>query len=111
VVTYSLTLNDTLDSLTAYHKVNINDYPNCQTGSVHATTFAGKPAYNIVWQATVPEQLGTASSSAQNMTIKVMQTYLINNNTGYVVTYKATPSDYNTYLAQAQRIMNSFALT
>ena len=40
-----------------------------------------------------------------------MQTYLVNNNAGYIVTYKAIPSDYNTYLAQAQPIMNSFKLT
>jgi len=41
----------------------------------------------------------------------VMQTYLVNNNTGYIVTYKAILGDYNTYLAQAQPIMNSFKLT
>jgi hypothetical protein len=40
-----------------------------------------------------------------------MHTYVINNNTGYVVTYKAVPSDFDKYLPQAQRIMNSFVLT
>jgi len=40
-----------------------------------------------------------------------MQTFVVNNNTGYVITYKTISNDYDTYLAQAQRIINSFVLT
>jgi hypothetical protein len=57
VATYGLTSNGTLDSFTASNKANINDCPSYRTVSEQATTFARKPAYNIVWQATVPEQL------------------------------------------------------
>jgi len=94
-----------------YYIGSINDYPNYQLVSNQSTTLGGKPAYTIVWQATVPVQQDTSASTIQNTTLKVMQTYVVNNNTGYIVTYKAIPSDYNTYQAQAQRIMNSFALT
>jgi hypothetical protein len=94
-----------------YYIGSINDYPNYQLVSNQSTTLGGKPAYTIVWQATVPVQQDTSASTIQNTTLKVMQTYVVNNNTGYIVTYKAIPSVYNTYLALAQRIMNSFALT
>jgi hypothetical protein len=109
VATYDLNANATLEDFTAFNKGGINDYPNYQTISNNTTTFAGKPAYNIVWQATVPVQLN--ETAVKNTTLKVMQTYVINNNKGYVVTYKALPNDYDTYLAQAQRIMDSFVLT
>jgi hypothetical protein len=84
-------------------------YGNYTVMSNQSTTFAGKPAYNMVWQATVPVQLN--QSTTRNMTVEVNQTFVINNNTGYVITYKAIPSDYTTYLDPAQRIMNSFVLT
>ena len=102
--------NATLNDWKNYNIDLINDYPNYQLISSNNTTFAGKPANNVVWQATVPVQLNTSAASVQNMTLKVTQTFLINNSTGYVVTYKAIPSDYNTYLEQAQRIMNTFTL-
>jgi hypothetical protein len=88
----------------------VSDYPNYQLISTQSTTLSGKPAYTVVWQATVPVQTGAAASTVQNQSLKVMQTYAVNNNIGYVITYKAIPGDYNTYLAQAQQIMNSFAL-
>jgi len=72
-------------------------------------TFAGKPARTIVWSGIVPIQYN--QTTATNKSVKVMHTYVVNNNTGYVITYKAISSDYDTYLAQAQRIMNSFVLT
>jgi hypothetical protein len=94
-----------------YYIGSINNYPDYQLVSNQSTTSGGKPAYTIVWQATLPVQPDPNSPTIQNTTLKVMQTYVVNNNTGYIVTYKAIPSDYNTYLAQAQPIMNSFKLT
>jgi hypothetical protein len=72
-------------------------------------TFAGQPAHQIVFQAIIPQQI--SSTTTTNTSVRVMQYWVINNNTGYVVQYKAIPSDYDTYLAQAQEIMNSFVLT
>ena len=72
-------------------------------------TFAGKPAHQIVFSGIVPQQY--SKENATNESIKTTQIWLTNNNTGYTVAYKAVANEYDTYLAQAQRIMNSFVLT
>jgi hypothetical protein len=95
----------------SYNIGKVNDYPNYKLLANNTTEISGKTSYTVVWQATVPVQTGTAASTVQNQTLEVMQTYVVNNNNGYVVTYKAIPSDYNTYLGLAQGIMSSFALT
>jgi hypothetical protein len=105
VATQDLDPNTTLKNYTDYNIGQINDFRDYQLISNQSTTLGGKPAYTVVWQATIPVQVGT---TVQNQTLKFMQTYVVNNNTGYVVSYKAILSDYNTYLAQAQQIMNSF---
>jgi hypothetical protein len=105
VATEDLDPNTTLKNYTDYNIGQINDFRNYQLISNQSTTLGGKPAYTVVWQAAVPVQV---DSTVQSTTLKVMQTYVINNNKGYVVTYKAISGDYNTYLAQAQQIMNSF---
>ncbi|MGA7075230.1 MAG: hypothetical protein WBZ42_01595 [Halobacteriota archaeon] len=105
VATEDLDPNATLTDFAKFNVAQINDFPNYQLISNQSTTLGGKPAYNVVWQASVPVQVDT---TVQNTQLKFMQTYVINNNKGYVVYYKAIPSDYNTYLVQAQQIMNSF---
>jgi hypothetical protein len=110
VGTSDLSSGQTLSSFVDSQLANVTKYPNYQEISNNTTTVSGKPAQTIVFQGLVPVQLNTTPTST-NMTLKVMETFVINNNTGYVVAYKALPSDYNTYLAQAQRIMNSFVLT
>jgi hypothetical protein len=72
-------------------------------------TFSGQPAHQIVFQGIIPQQISAAN--ATNTSVKETQIWVVNNNTGYVVTYKAIPSDYDTYLAQAEGIINSFKLT
>jgi hypothetical protein len=57
-------------------------------------TFAGKPAYNMISQATVPVQLNRTTT--KNLTVDVNKTFVINNDTGYVITYKVSPNEYNT---------------
>ncbi|MGA7077001.1 MAG: PsbP-related protein [Halobacteriota archaeon] len=101
----------TLSAFANYMVTQVNNYPNYKLISNASTTLGGKPAYTIVFNATVPVQMGTAASTVQETPLKLMQTFVVNNHKGYVVTYKASPSDYNTYQAQAQQIMNSFALT
>jgi hypothetical protein len=111
VGTIDLSAGQTLSSFVDSQMVNVTKYPNYQEISNNTTTVSGQPAQTIVYQGLVPVQHNTTPASTTNMTLKVMQTFVVNNNTGYVITYKAVPSDYNTYLAQAQRIMSSFVLT
>ena len=97
------------ESLEDFRTTSINDlqkYTNFQQISSQTMTLAGKPAYKIVWQATVPTQM--SSGSTQNIAIKSIQIYTTNNNVTYVLGYKATSSEYDTYVAQAQQIIDSF---
>lgn len=103
--------NMTLSDFTTYNLNGANDLANYKLISNSSTTLGGTPAYTVVWQATVPVQMGDSASTIKDTNLTSMQTYLVKNNTGYVVSYRALPSDYNTYLAQAQKIMNSFKLT
>jgi hypothetical protein len=73
------------------------------------STFAGKPGHTIVWSGIIPVNYNM--TTATNKSVKEMQTFVVNNNMGYVITYKTIASDFDKYLAQAQRIMNSFVLT
>jgi hypothetical protein len=111
VGTTALSLGATLGSFADSQMANITEYPNYQEISNNTTTVSGQPAQTIVFQGLVPVQLNTTPTSSTNTTLQVMKTFVVNNNTGYVITYKAVPSDYNTYLAQAQRIMSSFVIT
>ncbi len=111
VATRDLAATDTLSDWVLFNVREINNYPNYQLISNNSTTIAGTPAFNVVWQASVPVQTGSGAADIKDMTIKVMQTFVVHNHKGYIITYKALPSDYNTYLAQAQPIMNSFVLT
>jgi hypothetical protein len=88
---------------------NAGFYKNFTVVNDTNSTFAGKPAHTIVWSGIVPIQYN--KTTATNTSVKEMQIHVVNNNTGYVITYKTVVSDYDTYLAQAQRIMNSFVLT
>ena len=105
------TLSDFANSEVAQLKNNntTGNYKNFTILNDTNLTFAGKSARAIVWSGVVPVQYN--QTNATNKTVKEMQTYVVNNNMGYVITYKTISSDYNTYLAQAQRIMNSFVLT
>jgi len=111
VGTNSLGAGQTLGSYVASQVANLTKYPNYQQISNNTTTVSGQPAQTTVFQGLVPVQLNTTPATSSNMTLKVMETFVINNNTGYVIAYKAVPTDYNAYLAQAQRIMSSFVLT
>ncbi|MFZ0925392.1 MAG: hypothetical protein WCE82_11725 [Halobacteriota archaeon] len=111
VGTNSLSAGQTLSSYAASQLANVTKYPSYQQISNNTTTVSGQPAQTVIFQGVVPVQLNTTPATNTNMTLKVMETFVVNNNTGYVIAYKAVPSDYNTYLAQAQRIMNSFVLT
>jgi PsbP-like protein len=97
-------------SLEDFRATNINNLQklsnNFQQISSQTTTVDGKPAYKIVFQGTFPEQM--SSTSTQNVAMKSIQIYTVNNGIGYVIAYKATQDNYNTYLSQAQQIIDSF---
>jgi len=115
VATYGLTAGATLSDFVDYNILELKNYSihdvykNFTILNQTNTTLSGKSANTIVWTGVIPVQY--TSTSSNDTAMKVMQTYVINNNTGYVVTYKATPSDFDKYLPQAQQIMNSFKLT
>ena len=108
VGTVDLSAGQTLGSFVDSQMANITKYPNYQEISNNTTTASGKPAETIVFQATVPV---AQASGTTDVPLKVMEIFTINNNTGYVIAYKAVPSDYDTYISQAQQIINSFSFT
>jgi uncharacterized protein YceK len=76
--------------------------------SIENSTLAGQPATKIVWTATAPQQIGGTTANTQ---IKTMQYLVVHNGRGYVIGYKTVQDDYNTYLTQAQDVINSFKFT
>jgi hypothetical protein len=115
VATYGLTAGATLSDFVDYNVLELKNYSihdvykNFTILNQTNTTLSGKSANTIVWTGVIPVQYNATTSTDTSM--KVIHTYVVNNNTGYVVTYKATPSDFDKYLPQAQQIMNSFKLT
>lgn len=106
VASQNLGVGQTLDDFRATSINDLQKFTNFQQISSQTTTVDGKPAYKIVWQATVPVQM--SSSSTQNMAIKTTQIYTVNNGIAYVIGYKTPVSEYDTYFAQAQQIIDSF---
>ena len=106
VATRNLHTGESLEDFRATGVNDIQKFSNFQQISSQATTVDGKPAYKIVWQATVPTQM--PSGSTQNLAIKSTQIYTVNNGIAYVIGYKATQDNYDTYIAQAQQIIDSF---
>jgi len=106
VATRNLHSGETLQDFSTSGVNDLQKYTNFQQISNETTTLAGKPAYKIVWQATVPTKM--PGGSTQNIAIKSIQIYTVDNNIAYLLGYKATSSEYDTYLAQAQQIIDSF---
>jgi len=115
VGTEGLTSGMTLNNFTDAQIANLQNYnssgvyKNLTMLNATNSTISGKPAHTIVFSGVFPVQYNATTST--NKSLKIMQTFVVNNNTGYVISYKAISSDYDTYLAQATRIMNSFVLT
>ncbi len=106
------TLNDYVTWNRNELKINatLENYKNFTILNDTNTTFAGKPAHTLVWSGTIP--VAFSPTDQKNMSVKVMQTYIVDNNKGYTITYKASPpTNYDKNLPTAQRIMNSFVLT
>ena len=107
VATENLGVGHTLEDFRATGLTDLQKLiNNFQQISSQTTTVDGNPAYKIVFQGTFPEQM--SSTSTQNVAMKSIQIYTVNNGIGYFITYKATQDNYNTYLSQAQQIIDSF---
>ncbi len=110
VATDKLQPNATLDSLSDYYLNQLLNYKNFTTiQKVTNGTLAGKPARTLAYQAVIPVQY--SPTDVRNQTLQVQTIWTMNNGTGYVLTYKAPPSNFSKFLPDAQSIVNSFQLT
>jgi len=105
------TLNDFVNAQIATLK-NYNSsgvYKNLAILSETNSTLSGKPAHTVVFSGIFPVRYST--TTVTNKSLKIIQTFVVNDNTGYVISYKAIQSDYNKYLTLAEQVINSFTLT
>ena len=72
--------------------------PNLEFSESTSTTLAGKPAYRVVFTATDNNQVER----------KAMQIWTIIDNKAILITYKAQPDKYSTYLPTIERMIGSF---
>jgi eukaryotic-like serine/threonine-protein kinase len=72
--------------------------PNLEFSESTSTTLAGKPAYRVVFTATDNNQVER----------KAMQIWTIIDNKAILITYKAQPDKYSTYLPTIERMISSF---
>ena len=115
VGTEGLTSGKTLNNFTDAQIANLQNYnssgvyKNLTMLNATNSTLSGKPAHTIVFSGVFPVQYST--TTATNKSLKIIQTFVVNDNTGYVISYKAIQSDYNKYLTLAEQVINSFTLT
>jgi eukaryotic-like serine/threonine-protein kinase len=72
--------------------------PNLEFSESTSTTLAGIPAYRVVFTATDNNQVER----------KAMQIWTIIDNKAILITYKAQPAKYSTYLPTIERMISSF---
>jgi hypothetical protein len=72
--------------------------PNLEFSESTSSTLAGKPAYRVVFTATDNNQVER----------KAMQIWTIIDNNAILITYKAQPDKYSTYLPTIERMIGSF---
>nr|MDQ3975432.1 hypothetical protein [Thermoproteota archaeon] len=72
--------------------------PSLEISESISTTLAGKPAYRVVFTATDNNQVER----------KAMQIWTIIDNKAVLITYKAQPDKYSTYLPTIERMISSF---
>jgi hypothetical protein len=110
-LTSGMTLNDFVNAqitnIKNYNSAGV--YKNLAILSETNSTLSGKPAHTIVFSGVFPVQYSTTTTT--NKSLKIMQTFVVNDNTGYVISYKAIQSDYDKYLTLAAQAINSFTFT
>jgi hypothetical protein len=89
----------TLATVTEELKSSIQGYDNLKQIEATNTTLAGLPAYKIIYTATVDgDQL------------KLVQIVTAKDGKAYVITYKGAPTNYETHLSAAQKMIDSFQI-
>ncbi len=91
--------NITLQEIT---KVQMSDLkrsnPDLKVLESTSTTFAGKPAYKIVFSAIDNKEVER----------KAMQVWTVIGNKAFLITYKAEPDKFSRYLPTIERMIDSF---
>jgi hypothetical protein len=95
----NLSANETLASVTQDITSAARSNDNFTQIQATNTTLAGLPAYKIVYTATV-----------DGVQFKVLQTWTVRDGKAYAITYKAAPSNYDTYASSAQQMIDSFQI-
>jgi hypothetical protein len=96
----NLSANQTLATLTKDITSEAQSNDNFTQIEATNTTLAGLPGYKIVYTATV-----------NGDQLKALQTWTVKDSKAYVITYKAAPSNYDTYASTAQQMIDSFQIT
>jgi serine/threonine-protein kinase len=99
VQVYNLSANSTLATVTESVKSNAENYDNFTQIEATNTTLAGLPAYKIVLKAT-----------ADGDQLKALQTWTVKDGKAYIITYKGAPTNYDTHLSAAQKMIDSFQI-
>ena len=88
------------------------------------TTISGIAAHKIVFSGKIPNPFIDSSGIpvfgddpilrlvnlvlSEEIDVKAMQIFFIKDDKGYVLTYRASPDDYDSFLPEAQKIIDSF---
>jgi hypothetical protein len=99
VQVWNRSANDTLSNLTAgilSAVQGLSEFTQIEAGN---TTLAGNPAYKIVYTTTV-----------EGYYQKVTEIWTVKGGKEYLITYKAAPSNYDTYTSTAQQMIDSFKI-
>ncbi|MGB3205643.1 MAG: PsbP-related protein [Crinalium sp.] len=74
--------------------------PNSQIIESMPTTLSNKPAHLIVY----------TNKNSNNVDSKILEIWTVANNQAYIITYSATPTQYQQFLETAKQIFNSFQI-
>jgi serine/threonine-protein kinase len=99
VQVWNRSANDTLENVTAdilYGVQALPDYVQIEAGNA---TLGGVPSYRIVYTMTDDRD-----------SLKVTEIWAIKGGKEYIITYEATPDNYNKYESTAQQMIDSFRI-
>jgi eukaryotic-like serine/threonine-protein kinase len=74
--------------------------PDLKISESSSTTLAGKPAHKVVFSATDNDQVKR----------KALQLWTVVDNKAILITYKAQPDKYSSYLQTIEKMINSFQI-
>lgn len=105
-------VNFVVQDLSATPNITLKEYADMSVGEVKKFegTIEGGTYTNTTLSGMDALQLVFESNKVVDNTLKFKQVFLINNGKAYVATYTAAKPDYDTYLVDANQIINSFKL-